>query len=112
MKVLRFRPGTNDLWASGDSNIGLRIVNLATGNSVQQVAVSGSVEAMAWNLDGSVLYFIKNVDGSGISDLYKYVPGDGVTLLCEDPPSEIEAMENGLPRSARRRSPRRSSTKF
>jgi len=89
-KGASFHPLTGALWAAGHGLGGLRIVNLQTGASQLQVQINGEIEALAWNPDGSSLYFTKN------DNLYRYdISGDSVTSLCSIG-QEVEGLEFDL----------------
>src|SRR3990167_8436950 len=89
-KGASFHPLTGALWAAGHGLGGLRIVDLLTGASQLQVQINGEIEALAWNPDGSSLYFTKN------DNLYRYdVSGDSVISLCSIG-QEIEGLEFDL----------------
>lgn len=82
-----FHPVTNELWATGD-DLGLRTINLTTGVSTIKKNVAGQPEAMAWNMDGTKLYYTYGFD------MHVYDPAtNNVSQVCANLGSEIEGME-------------------
>lgn len=84
---LAFRPTDDSLWAWADGE-GLITIDTSTGVGTSVLATPQKIEGITWSLDGATLY------GSEESKLWSYTPAtDSVTLLCDNLPGAVEALE-------------------